>query len=113
MRSWVRSALESANPVKWVAFPSVLGIPRCIEVRVEQKDAISVRLFELEPQSSARSLGLAPSSLQILRLGAQTAAASAAPLLPELEDGGWCSFPSSQFLVTNLLIGSVSLEDAQ
>lgn len=33
-----KAAPESANPVKWVAFPSVLGIPRCTEVRVEQKD---------------------------------------------------------------------------
>ena len=77
----------------------------------EGEPAISARLFELEPQSSALSLRLAPSSLQILRLQAQTAATSAAPLLPELEDGGWWGFPSSQFLVTNLLTGSVSLED--
>ena len=46
-------------------------------------------------------------------LGAQTAATSVAPLLPELVDGGWWGFPGSQFLLTNLFVGSVSLEDAR
>lgn len=39
--------------------------------------------------------------------------ASVAPLLPELVDGGWWGFPGSQFLLTNLFVGSVSLEDAR
>lgn len=76
---------------------------------MEGEPAVFARLFELEPQSSALSLGLAPPTLQILRpQGSDCSHLSGSPA-PGACGGGWWGFPGSQFLVTNLLIGSVSL----